>query len=110
MADPQNIPPEVIDAFQRGKLIEAIKLLRQSQNLGLAEAKGVIDALQRQQGNVKVAVRPTGMRPVKRHDPATDLHPPSGLSPGEVPRSHPGAVIAVVLLVVVAAVGALIWL
>ena len=39
------LPPTVIDALQRGNKIEAIKLLRESDGLGLKEAKDAIDAM-----------------------------------------------------------------
>lgn len=102
MADPRNLPPEVADALARGNVIEAIKLVRQQKNIGLAEAKALIDALQRQ-GNVKVNVT-TNMRTVARRPaapgPGSEQHP--GLSPGEVPRSGAPAVAAIVLIVVIA--------
>ena len=39
---PQPLPPAVIDALQKGKLVEAIKVLRAS-NIGLKEAKELIE-------------------------------------------------------------------
>ncbi len=47
-ADP--LPPDVLEALQRGRTIEAIKLLRTSRNMGLKEAKDAIDAAR---GNIK---------------------------------------------------------
>jgi ribosomal protein L7/L12 len=44
MPQPQTLPPEVIQALERGQLIEAIKLLRQARGLGLAEAKHAVEA------------------------------------------------------------------
>jgi ribosomal protein L7/L12 len=44
MSQPQVLPPEVIQALERGKLIDAIKLLRQTRGLGLAEAKQAVEA------------------------------------------------------------------
>ena len=38
------LPPEVLNALQRGNKIKAIKLLRQSTGLGLKEAKDLVDA------------------------------------------------------------------
>lgn len=39
-----SLPPDVLDALQRGNIIEAIKLLRASTGLGLKEAKDAIEA------------------------------------------------------------------
>jgi ribosomal protein L7/L12 len=44
MSQPQVLPPEVIEALERGKLIEAIKLLRASKGLGLKAAKDAVEA------------------------------------------------------------------
>ena len=44
MSQPQVLPPEVLRALERGQLIEAIKLLRQTRGLGLKEAKHVVDS------------------------------------------------------------------
>ncbi|GAA3925309.1 ribosomal protein L7/L12 [Litoribacillus peritrichatus] len=38
-----DLSPEVTDAINRGRKIEAIKILREQQNLGLKEAKDIID-------------------------------------------------------------------
>lgn len=38
------LPPDVIDALQRGNKIEAIKHLRQHTGLGLKESKDLVDA------------------------------------------------------------------
>jgi ribosomal protein L7/L12 len=38
-----NLPADVIEAVNRGHLIEAIKRLRQQRNLGLKEAKDLVD-------------------------------------------------------------------
>ena len=39
-----SLPPPVIEALRTGKKIEAIKLLRLERNLGLKEAKDLVDA------------------------------------------------------------------
>src|SRR5438034_1294896 len=39
---PQPLPPAVIEALEKGRLVEAIKLLRAS-NIGLKEAKDLIE-------------------------------------------------------------------
>jgi len=38
-----GLPPPVLDALRKGKKIEAIKLLRLERNLGLKEAKDLVD-------------------------------------------------------------------
>jgi hypothetical protein len=105
MAETHNIPPQVIQAVQRGNLIEAIKQLRQHKpQLGLAEAKALIEAIQAQ-GGVKplaqkardtVAAKASSQTPHTPH--AQHAHPPipAGMmdpdrAPGEVPRSSHGA-------------------
>jgi hypothetical protein len=108
MANPQNIPPEVADALARGNLIEAIKVLRQQKNLGLAEAKGLIETLQKQ-GNVKVNVTTT-VRTVKKSPPGTVIEQHPGLSPGEVPRGNPARTLGVIVVLVVIAIGIAIYL
>lgn len=42
-----DLPPEVIRAIERGRKIEAIKLLRESTGLGLANAKVLVDKVAR---------------------------------------------------------------
>ena len=100
MADPHNLPPQVIQAVQRGNLIEAIKQLRQFKpQLGLAEAKALIEAIQRQtnvppivqKAEAKVAAKLTAHAPsIHAHHapyiPAANMDP--HVSPGEVPRTH----------------------
>jgi ribosomal protein L7/L12 len=44
-----QLPPDVLKAIQSGRTIDAIKRLRKSTGLGLAEAKAVIDAHLRNQ-------------------------------------------------------------
>lgn len=46
MANPvDSLPADVVEAWRSGNKIEAIKRLREAKNLGLAEAKAAIDAL-----------------------------------------------------------------
>ena len=40
----EPLPPEAIDALQRGNKIEAIKIVRQAQKLDLKDAKDRVDA------------------------------------------------------------------
>lgn len=42
-----ELPREVVAALRQNKKIEAIKLLRESRNLGLKEAKDIIDRYDR---------------------------------------------------------------
>jgi hypothetical protein len=111
MAETHNIPPQVIQAVQRGNLIEAIKQLRKLKpQLGLAEAKALIEAIQAQGGapplvqkaRDKVAAKVSSQTP---HTPHAQAHPPipAGMmdpnrSPGEVPRSSHGAGLMFVLV------------
>lgn len=50
---------EVVAAAAAGRKIEAIKLLRAEQGMGLAEAKAVIDALPEQSG-IELSTRAAG--------------------------------------------------
>lgn len=119
MADPlQSLPPQVSAALERGNVIQAIKLLREHRpQMGLAEAKALIDALQKQ-ANVKVIVKPNVSTSVhhasKPHSPAAHAaahsapHAPPRpsmdpyASPGEVPRgSHMAAFVAILIGVVI---------
>ncbi len=38
-----DLPKSAIDALWQGNVIEAIKLVRQERNVGLSEAKGLVD-------------------------------------------------------------------
>ena len=51
-----DLPPEVIRAISRGRKIEAIKLLRESTGLGLANAKVLVDKAARRHGPPSAAV------------------------------------------------------
>ncbi len=57
----QDLPPQVLDALQRGQKIEAIKLLRELKGVGLKEAKDAVDRHkpERYPGDVSV-VQPGG--------------------------------------------------
>jgi ribosomal protein L7/L12 len=44
------LPPDVVDALQRGKKIEAIKRYRERTGAGLKKAKDVIEEVQRKTG------------------------------------------------------------
>lgn len=116
MADPlYSLPPQVVAAFQRGNVIEAIKLLRQHRpQLGLAEAKALIEALQKQ-ANVKVDVKthvtPGVHHASKPHGPQAHSTPTPSMSPhatpGEVPRgSNAAAALAIIVGIVIVAIAA----
>ena len=122
MADTHNIPPQVLQAVQRGNLIEAIKFMRQHKpQLGLAEAKALIEAIQRQakvpalvqkaQARVEGGMHPHG----PAHTPHGPAHPiPSSMmnphvSPGEVPRTGSGSVFAVMVIAIVVVVAAAVY-
>ena len=46
----KGLPPDVVDALQRGEKIEAIKSYRSAAGLGLKEAKDFIEDIQRRAG------------------------------------------------------------
>ena len=115
---PKEIPPDVAAALQGGNIIEAIKLLRQ-RNMGLAEARSLIEALQRQ-GAVKVKVKvDTHMKAAADRPAGPTSHPHApphvhaalpgtapGLSPGEVPRASGAAVLIGVVAAIIAVIAA----
>ena len=51
-----ELPPEVLRAIERGRKIEAIKLLRESTGLGLANAKVLVDKAARRLGPPRAAL------------------------------------------------------
>src|SRR3954462_10982961 len=100
MADPTNIPPQVIQAVQRGNLIEAIKYMRQHKpQLGLAKAKALIEAnkkqgvpplVQKAQARVEAHASQTPHTPHAHHAvPSANMRP--NVSPGEVLRTGSGS-------------------
>jgi hypothetical protein len=109
-----NLPPDVIEALQKGNKIEAIKLLRQMTKMGLAEAKSMIDM---QAGRAPAARPPTHTQANQPHTPSASPHPTPqahpqsptvsapGLSPGEVPRT-PGGGMSFLVLAVIAVIAA----
>jgi hypothetical protein len=119
MADlPKQLPPDVAAALSRGNLIEAIKLLRGKYNIGLAEAKAFLEAVQKQAHDGAAAT--TAAR-AKTHAAMTPMHAqhhqhsvavlphPSHLSPGEMPRTSSSAFFAAVVLAVVFVIGAAVY-
>ena len=91
-----NLPPDVVEALRKGHKVEAIKRLRETNKIGLAEAKALIDALEKAH---VVAGKPGAPRSVA--DVARGKH----LGPGEVPRSSSSGAAAVVMIAI-AALGA----
>ena len=113
MSSPQRpqIPPGVLEALKAGNKIEAIRLMRESTKMGLAETKAMVEMLDKMKGvagaaqsianvlqgkAVAAQARPAASKPVgpvKMHAHAP-LHIPTrrpGLGPGEVPRESSGA-------------------
>ena len=124
MADLKTLPPDVAAALSRGNVIEAIKLLRSKYNVGLAEARALLEALQKQAGTQATAVKakaqaqakhvhhiPTGMKPGLHHPhTAATLHIDPHLSPGEVPNTTSGALFAAVVIAVLFVLGVAFYL
>lgn len=64
MANPiDSLPPDVVDAWRKGRKIEAIRLLREKSGAGLAEAKAAIDALERAGGKAPGGLKVKGAIP-----------------------------------------------
>ena len=106
MADPRNLPPEVIALLKSGNKIQAIKLLRERTGLGLADAKGHVDAHEGSDGQSPVSYDTSDhmSRPsvgATRARPSTYVKR-DGLSPGEVPRTN-GALQVVIFVAALAA-------
>jgi hypothetical protein len=120
------LPRNVLDAIQRGNLVEAIKLLREQTGLGLKEAKDLVDsqvgasgparggwslplppaaAAAWQQGNEIEAIRLLRAETGLGLKEARQLVEGSFPSPGEVPRSRTGlgwlAAAAIMIVIVV---------
>lgn len=101
------LPLQVLDALQRGQVVEAIKLMRQQQGLGLKEAKEMVDAARQH----LVATPGATSRPSATPRPAPPETPPqplNGRAPGEEPQ-HSHAVDAVLLLAAALAVCWYFW-
>jgi hypothetical protein len=109
MVNPNALPPNVAEALRRGNKIEAIKLLREVTKLGLAEAKGMIDAIEAHQkgGTTPTAAAPR--KPMKHVQAPVRARPrEDDLSPGEVPRSS--SFNAAIALIVLAAAAVGVWI
>ena len=118
MAEPlKTLPPDVAAALSRGNVIEAIKLLRTKYNVGLAEARALLEALQKQAqagtaaataARVKVHASMTPMKAT--HHEAAPPPRPSDLSPGEMPRTTGAALFAAVVLAALFVLGVAFYL
>jgi ribosomal protein L7/L12 len=53
-----EFPPDVLEALQNGRTIEAIKRLRKHKNFGLAEAKAAIEAYARSRAGELATISP----------------------------------------------------
>lgn len=107
---PRLLPANVQAALDRGEFVTAIKLLRESSGLGLAEAKQAIDRMRkRADAGAPAAPRKARAEAAPGAEPGTAPHEPQHafgpLAPGEVPRSRT----RVWLVVVVAAALYLLW-
>lgn len=92
---PYEFPAEAVDALKRGDRIGAIKAVGESLKVGLAEAKAMVEAMERK------------MEPVTKPAPLRA----SGLAPGEVPRDSAGIGKWVALAIILAvALGAALYL
>jgi hypothetical protein len=107
-----NIPLEAERALRAGKKIEAIRLIRQSMNIGLAESKAVLEAFE---SNPPRSAAPMGgdshdRAPARSAQPLPRATAPgyvrrAGLSPGEVPRTHNGVQAALFIVAILIAIG-----
>jgi hypothetical protein len=102
-----RIPPEAEAALRAGNKIEAIKLIRQPMNVGLAESKAVLEAFAANPNSsaARHAVDAPGTQMKSAASPratAPGYVRRVGLSPGEVPREN-GALHAVMFIVAILA-------
>jgi ribosomal protein L7/L12 len=116
-----KLPPEVVNALKRGDKIEAIKMLRAARGIGLAEAKGAIEAHGTEPSEVQMATdHPTdeSVDHIPR-SPSAAAHPRlkpagyvrrEGLSPGEVPRTNNALQVVMVFLAIMLAIGVYLFL
>jgi hypothetical protein len=90
MSTPQHpLPPAVAQALANGRVIDAIKLLRQQPGLGLREAKEMVEAAVAHRATQQAgataqhtAASAPSVLPTSAPDPLADLN---GRAPGEVP-------------------------
>ena len=125
-----NLPYQVTAAIQQGNLVAAIKALREHKpNMGLAEAKALIEALQKQAqpggSNVRTAVKAQATAAVKTaaargmtphvHAPS-QVPPPEGMPPpgsnlsmGEVPRTASGPAFLILVVAIAVVISAAVY-
>ena len=104
-----TLTPEAVAALRAGNKIEAIRLMREKSGIGLAEAEAVVKAFER------VSAIPAGAKVVMKQaiqvKRGAAVHvespPPSGLSPGEMPRGAGSWKTAVAIVVAIAV--AILW-
>jgi hypothetical protein len=83
---PPPLPPDVQQALQAGRTIDAIRQMRELTGMGLREAKALIDAAQAEQTGRGTAGSPSA----QRHRPVEE--------PGW--RSRPGWIVVLLLVLV----------
>ncbi|MEO8132847.1 MAG: hypothetical protein ABI831_02555 [Betaproteobacteria bacterium] len=88
MPDPfSSIPPEILEALQRGDMVGAVKLMRK-RGIGLKEAKDILDAIKRSITTAAATVGTATSLPAK---PATEAPAKRGAKVDTVPTLEGGA-------------------
>jgi hypothetical protein len=112
-----QIPPQALAALRAGNKIEAIKIIRQAMNVGLAEGKAMVDAFDAGPASASAdstmasaAAAPEAMpaRATRQLPRATvpGYVRREGMSPGEVPRSNDAMQFVFFIAVVAIAIAA----
>jgi hypothetical protein len=108
-----TLPPDAAAALSTGNKIEAIKLVRQSMNLGLAEAKAVVEAYESAAARSHAQTRADGTSddmPIRGDAPRRAIAPGYvkrvGMSPGEVARGNNALQFVFFIVAIVVAIGA----
>lgn len=86
-----NLPAAAEAALNEGNKIRAIRIVRESMNIGLAQAKAVVEAAETN------SPMPAARARAAQHD---------GLSPGEAPRSNGAAQAAFFVIAIIVAIAA----
>ena len=81
-----RLSQEALRALKGGNKIEAIRLVREAMGTGLAEAKTVVEALERGMPSVKATARRRATFAAIRPAESPPLRAAPGLAPGEVPH------------------------
>lgn len=95
------LPPEVVAAIEAGRTLDAVKLLRESTDLGYAEAREAVDQYARSRNAPEAASAPVSLE-------ANEPIPSGSLSP-EAPRKPAGLLWLAILLIVAAYVAYRFW-